>query len=128
MFFWRAYLYDSFLNWFGGRKYIIYLILTETSNLLWRSFYLSFYADELFASIIDVFFRQYCIMPAIFIFDRWLLLLMGTILVKNLFGWINKYVFVLRFSILDIVFSSIQVSLLLVIGVYLSTYIINYVL
>lgn len=128
LFFWRIYIYKNLINWFGSSSFIIYFILKDMNNLLWESFYLSFYADELFANIIDVFFRQCCIVPAIFIFDRWLLLLMGTLAVKNISGWINKYIFVIRLSLFEVMFNSIQISIMLITFLYISINIFNYVL
>ena len=117
--FWENILYIFYYKWCGSFFNNIIIVFKINHIFLWQAVYLGFFFDELFAVFIDIFLRRFFLLPALFIFDRWFIIISGTLLVKNILYWFNKYIFIYRITIINIViFSFILFFLAFLILIY----------
>jgi hypothetical protein len=99
---WHYYLYKLRYSWFGDNFFKLSFITEDIKNWYWQIFYLGLLFDEFYARFVEVIFRQTFILPAIFIFDRFLNLIMGPLFLKNILFWTSKYFYKEQNNIVDI--------------------------
>jgi hypothetical protein len=99
--YWQLYFYNFIDLWSGDNLKFTY-VFNNLKNIYWQFFYLGCCFDEIFARILENLWRKALILPAILIFDRWLLLIMGPTMVKNILRWCTSSIFTVRTNFLSL--------------------------
>ena len=94
--------WDQKLYYNSDIKYNLYINKQYKFNnfyKLWRLGYSGFYADELFARLVEVYFQIICLIPSIFILDKWISKIMGAGGLREILKWINNRVYYQRLDL-----------------------------